>query len=154
MAQSCHKSVLSGKLRQAVHQATERERRGCLLPGDNCTKTGLPVADVLQEKHSDMRVPPVENPTCAAFKDYEDIPETVPLNFTEDDVTWVASKLSGAAGVLEAEAMELRNWLLRFGCAPEELRVAVASLDDRMANSSPPPGLLSSATTWQAISAR
>ena len=47
-----------------------------------------------------MRVPPVENPTCVGFKKYEDVPETVPLNFTEDDVTWVASKLSGAAGAL------------------------------------------------------
>ena len=62
----------------------------------------------------------------------------VPLNFTEDDVTWVASKLSGAAGALGAEAMELRNWLFRFGCASEELRVLVARLADWMDNSSPP----------------
>ena len=34
--------------------------------------------------------------------------------------------------------MELRNWLLRFGCASEEFRVVVASLDDWMTNSSPP----------------
>ena len=66
-----------------------------------------------------MRVPPVENLACAAFEEYEDIPETVPLDFTEDDVTWVASKLSGAAGALGAEAMELRNWLLSFRCASE-----------------------------------
>ena len=52
-----------------------------------------------------------------ALEEYEDVPEAVPLDFTEDDVTWVASKLSGAAGALGAEAMELRNWLLRFGCA-------------------------------------
>ena len=64
-----------------------------------------------------MHVPPVENPTCAAFEEYKDIPETVPLDFTEDDVMWVASKLSGAAGALGAEAMELCNWLLCFGCA-------------------------------------
>ena len=34
--------------------------------------------------------------------------------------------------------MELRNWLLCFGCASEELRVVIASLSDWMANSSPP----------------
>ena len=85
-----------------------------------------------------MCEPPVENPTCASFEEYEDIPETVPLDFTEDDVTWVASKLSGAAGALGAEAMELHNWLLRFGCASEEFRVVVSRLDDWMANSSPP----------------
>ena len=85
-----------------------------------------------------MPVPPMENPACAAFEEYEGVPETVPLDFTEDDVTWVASTLSGAAGALGAEAMELRNWLLRFGCASEELRVVVASLADWMADSSPP----------------
>ena len=53
--------------------------------------------------------PPLEKPTCAGFKEYEEVPETVPLNFTEDHVTWVASKLSGTAGALEAEAIELRN---------------------------------------------
>ena len=59
-----------------------------------------------------MHVPPVENPACAAFEEYEYLPKTAPIDFTEDDVTWVASKLSGAAGALGAEAMELRNWLL------------------------------------------
>ena len=94
-------------------------------------------------KHPDMYVPPVENLTCASFEEYEDMPKTVPLDFTEDDVTWVASKLSGAAGAMGAEAMELRNWFLCFGCASEEFRVVDASLADWMDNSSPPLGLLS-----------
>ena len=85
-----------------------------------------------------MHVPPAENPACAAFKEYGDVPETVTIDFTEDDVTWIASKLSGEAGALGAEAMELRNWLFCFGCASEELRVVVTSLADWMANSSPP----------------
>ena len=34
--------------------------------------------------------------------------------------------------------MELRNWLIRFGCLPEELRIVVSSLVDWKANSSPP----------------
>ena len=50
---------------------------------------------------------------------------------------WVASGLYGAAGALGAEAMELRNWLLRFERASEELRVVVASLADWMANLPP-----------------
>ena len=33
----------------------------------------------------------------------------VPLDFMEDDVTWVASNPSSAAGALGAEAIELRN---------------------------------------------
>ena len=47
----------------------------------------------------------MENPACAAFKEYEDVPKTVPLDFTEDDMTWVTSKISGAAGVLGAEGL-------------------------------------------------
>ena len=53
-------------------------------------------------------------------------------------MTWVASKLSGAAGALGAEAIGLRNWLLRFKCATEELRVVIARLVNWMSNSSPP----------------
>ena len=44
----------------------------------------------------------------------------------------------GASGALGAEAIELINGLLRFGCASEELRVILARLADWMANSFPP----------------
>ena len=57
----------------------------------------------------------------------------------EDDVMWFASKISGTAGVLGAEAIELRDWLLRFGCASEELRVVVTRLADWMATPPFPP---------------
>ena len=100
--------------------------------------TRQPVADVLREKHPDMRVPPVENPTCASFKEYEEVPETVPLDFLENDVTWVASKLSGAAGALGSEAIELTNFLFRFGCMLEGFVVVFYDLSDWMYNSSPP----------------
>ena len=83
------------------------------------------------------RYSPVENPTCTDFEEYGEVPETVPLEFKEDDVRWVASHISGAVGALRAEAIEMRNWILRFGCALEELWVVVAILDDLMANSSP-----------------
>ena len=82
--------MLSGKLRQAVRWATEREEGGCLLPDDQCKKTGRPVAEVLREKHPAICDPSLENPTCAAFGEYREVPETLTLDFTEDDVTWVA----------------------------------------------------------------
>ena len=78
---------MSSKLRQAVRRATDREGVGCLLPDDQCTKTGRPVAEVLREKQLDMRVPPMENPMCTVFEEYEEVTETVPLDFTENDVT-------------------------------------------------------------------
>ena len=39
---------------------------------------------------------------------------------------------------LGAEAIEMINWLLRFGCVLDKLRVVIARLADWMANSSPP----------------
>ena len=85
-----------------------------------------------------MRNPPVENPACAAFEKYEELPKTVPLDFTENDMTWVASKISVFAGALGVGAIELRNWLLCFGCVSKHLRVTVAGLADWMDNSSLP----------------
>ena len=80
----------------------------------------------------------MENPTCAALNEYGEVPETVTLHFTENDIPWVASKLSGAAGALGAEAIELRNWILCFACSSEELRVTVSRLADWMTNFYPP----------------
>ena len=105
VSQSYHDTVLSGKLCQAVCWATDREGGRCFLPDDQCTKTGRTVAEVLLEKHLDMHVPPVENPVFSAFEKYGEFPETVPLEFTEDDVMWFASKLSVAAGTLGAEEL-------------------------------------------------
>ena len=62
----------------------------------------------------------------------------MPLDFLEDDFMLVASDLSGAAWALSSEAIDLRNWLLCFGCALEDFKVVVAVLADWMANSSPP----------------
>ena len=63
--------ILSGKLSQAVRPATNMKGVGCILLYDQCTNTGQPVADILQEKHPNMHVPPVENPMCAAFDSYK-----------------------------------------------------------------------------------
>ena len=48
LAQSYHDTVLSSKPQQATCRATDREGRGCLLPDDQFTKTGLLVAEVLR----------------------------------------------------------------------------------------------------------
>ena len=101
------------------------------------------VAAVLRENHPDTQVPPAENPMCAAFEEYEEVPKTVPLGFGEYDVTWVTLKLSVAADALGAESIELRNWIILFGCASEELMVVVVKLTGCRDNLSPPLGRLS-----------
>ena len=79
--QSYHKTVMPGKLNQAVHRATCREEVGCLLPDNQCTKTGRPVSEILQENQPDTRVPPVENSTYTAFEEYEEVLKTAPQEF-------------------------------------------------------------------------
>ena len=55
------------------------------------TKTGRLVVDVLREKHPVMLVPPMEIPKCVAFEEYDEVPDTVPLDFLDYDVSWVVS---------------------------------------------------------------
>ena len=82
VARSYHNTVISGNICQAVCQVTDREGRGCLLPDDQCTNNRQLVADIFWDKHLNMHVPPVENFMCAAFKEYEEMQEMVPLDFT------------------------------------------------------------------------
>ena len=86
LAASTSPCCLESCCRQSVEQPAERVGGGLLL-GDVCTKTGQPVADVLWEKHPGMRVPPVENHMCTEFEENEEVPETVPLDFSEEDIT-------------------------------------------------------------------
>ena len=79
---SFHRILLSGKLQQAVHWASNREGWGCLLLGDICTKTTQQVADALWENQPDIQVPPMENPMCAAFEVYEELLEMTTLYFS------------------------------------------------------------------------
>ena len=94
--------MLPGKLHQVVLRLTSREGERFLLLWYVCTKTGRPVADFLQLKHPDTKIHQVGGPKCSAIERYEEVQETVPLDFSEYDVTWVVSKLSGAAGALGA----------------------------------------------------
>ena len=75
---------------------------------------------------------------CNLFEEYVEVLEMVPLEFSEGDVTWVASKISGVAGDLRLEVIEIRNWLIHFGCMLEEVKVVIINLDDLMANYSLP----------------
>ena len=71
---------------------------------------------------------------CVAFEEYEEVPETVLLDFLEDDVMWLSSNLLGATGGLVAESIQLSNWILCFRCVSEDFIVIVADLYVRMAN--------------------
>ena len=48
----------------------------------------------------------MEKPKCASFEEYKDVPKIEPLDFMEDDVTWVTLKPSGSTGALGAGVIE------------------------------------------------
>jgi hypothetical protein len=85
-----------------------------------------------------MRDPPVEALGTGVFEPYNETPQPVPLDITEDIVEEVASKLSGAAGPGGTDAIALANWLLRFGAESELLRREMAAWASWLANSHPP----------------
>ena len=61
----------------------------------------------------------------------------MPLDLSEDDVTWVASKISGTAGALGPEVIELCHWLIYFEYILEEMRDVIAKLENCLDNYSP-----------------
>jgi len=133
--------VKSGRLRKAVRSITSRDGGGVLQPDDNCTKTGRPVIEVLREKHPAMRDPVLQDrlgPIPGAFEPYDSTPEPVPLIITAQIVEKVASKLSGSAGPSGTDAVDLRDWLLRFGAESEALRLEMAAWTEWLANEHPP----------------
>jgi hypothetical protein len=60
------------------------------------------------------------------------------VDITADLVKDVASRLSGGAGPGGTDAVDLKNWLLRFGEESELLRTSLARLAEWLANEHPP----------------
>jgi hypothetical protein len=139
-ARAYNARVLSGRIRSAVRTITRRGDGGVLQPDAACTKTGRPVLEVLRAKHPAMRDPnpDLSDPDRGSFEPYVGTPHPLPVAITEEVVETVASRLSGAAGPGGTDAIDLRNWLLRFGAESEQLRCALANLAEWMANGHPP----------------
>jgi hypothetical protein len=133
-----NKRVLTGRLRSAVRNLTNRGGGGALAPDQKCTKSERLVLDVLMDKHPEMREPPTVGGATGAFEDYDNTPTAMPVTITAETVEKVASRLSGAAGPSGTDAVELRNWLLRFGKESEALRQELAEWANWLANGHPP----------------
>jgi hypothetical protein len=119
MQRAFNSKVLSGRIQAAICNLTSQDQGGVLQPGDACTKTGWPVLKVLRGKHPPMRDPDpgLEDLERGSFEPYKRLPKPVPAEITGNVVEKVASKLSGGAGPGRADAIALRNWLLRFGAS-------------------------------------
>ena len=115
-------STRKSSLGEAVQALTRGDKGGVLQPEDACTKTGRPVLEVLREKHPQMKVQDLAAADRSNFEPYDCIPQPLPVEITGEVVETVAALLSGAAGPGGTDAVDLRNWLLRFGAESEELR--------------------------------
>jgi hypothetical protein len=126
--------VLDGKLRAAVHFATDRSGGRVLLPQDSCTKTGRPGMEVLRLQHPDTRIPDLEDPHCIAFEHYNEVPVEIPTNCTSEHLETLALRMSGSAGPSSFDAVMLRNCLLRYGRALGELRQELTAWVEWLSN--------------------
>ena len=89
------------------------QKRGVLLPEEQCTKTGGRLLEVLHTKNPDARPP-----SAACLDAYlGKPPEMVLVDITDDVVSAVAGRLSGGAGTGGTDLISLQHWLLRFGAA-------------------------------------
>jgi hypothetical protein len=120
-ARAFNARVLSGRLRSAVRTLTGRSGGGVLQPDDPCTKTGRPVWQILQDKHPPLRDPTFLHSPDSAFEPYPELPTAIPICVTPEDVELISSHLSGAAGPGGTDAVDLSNWLLRFGSESDAL---------------------------------
>ena len=114
----------------AVHGLTNRDGGRVLQPDDVCIKSGRRVLEVLQDKHLAMR--------DLGTVSHKSTPDAMPLNIMATDVEKISSELSGSAGSSGVDAVDLRNWLLRFGAASEALRAELVLLANLLANEHPP----------------
>ena len=102
------------------------------MPTDLCSKTQQPDIDVLKGKHPSSKTP---NPSHFPF--FEETPEFVDIDITEDTVEKVSSKLSGAGGLGGTHSLTLKHWLLNFGQESRRLRQVIADFMKWLSNNSP-----------------
>ena len=129
--------VLSGHLRSAVRGITMRDGGNVLSADGVCSKSGLPVIDVLRAKHPPPREPTSMGVEGGAFETYDTTPVTIPLVISSDTVEEVSAKLTGSAGPGGPDSITLKTWCLGFGQTSGELRAEIANFTTWLANTAP-----------------
>ena len=115
-------TLLSGRLRQVVIQATTREGGSYLTPYDLCTKIGRLEKYFLQEPPSPRSSILIYGPEKSNFEMYEDIPDKLPLEISGADVEVVERCIDGSGGPGGADTKVLRYWCNRSSSWSEHLQ--------------------------------
>ena len=134
-ARTFNSKVANGNIWVEVRGIRGQGQSEVLLPGDIYSKTGRPVMDVPRNKHPAMRKQDLVEPECSYF---EDDPDVVPLDISEEDVMWVSGNLFGASGPSWTEVMAFQSWLLCFVQALAIIKEEMAVWTDWLSNKSPP----------------
>jgi hypothetical protein len=93
---------------------------GAMTADEIDEKTGDSVAEVLESKHPEAKIPDVRHlPT------YAERPVLTDVDVTPNVVEHVASRLTGSAGLGGSDAHALGHWLLKFGASSQRLRLAL-----------------------------
>ena len=108
-ARTINLKVVNGKIQAAVGGIRGQGRSRVLFPGDTYSKTGRPVTEILRDKHPMMRTPDLADLECSSFEEYEEDPDVVPLDISEEDVMWVSNKISRAASPSGTDAMVFQS---------------------------------------------
>jgi hypothetical protein len=95
-----------------------------------------PVIDVLCAKHPSLRKP--SGIGAATSECYAELPDPPPVDVTGASIEKVATRLSGAAGPSGVDAVDLQNWLLRYGKESSALWEELAEWASWLANQHPP----------------
>ena len=128
VAKKYNSMMLDGKVRGAVRFATGCGLGGPKQPMDKCSKTGVPVIEILRSKHPKIRIPAtvaegeamsdVYSDGVVGFEHYPDgAPAVLPSNFDCDVVEKVSGKLNGG---IRGQA-ELILSFSQSGCAMSRL---------------------------------
>jgi len=90
------------------------------------------VSSVLADKHPEGCQPPIE-----ALENYDEAPEPLHLQIGYESFEATVRKLSDSAGPSGTDAVELQNWLFRFGAVSENLLNELIHWTEWLANDSP-----------------
>lgn len=94
---------------------TNQNGGGVLQPDNVCTKTGLPVLEVLKSKHPKLQDLPSVGPLDGTFELYpKGASVFVPAVVIQCVVEAMAKQLSGAAGSSRTGAVMLANQFLQY----------------------------------------
>jgi hypothetical protein len=123
--------MLRSKVRGAVIYLTHQEKGGILLLPDGIDgMTGETIIDVLKAKHPDARILAI-----LSLHKYSTTSEYVDLDIA---IQGIARRLSGTVGLGGTDPHALKNWLLQFGTANQNLHQATTLFTECMSITFPP----------------